>query len=180
MAGSALGFTCNDKIVSTGDSKAEVVMKCGEPASKDSREEEITEKIDSETTRMTIVTTDEWTYNFGPNALIRILTFRNGKLENIREAGYGYTVPGAAVSGCDEAKLSIGLTMAEVRIQCGEPTWKEDRREEITETVDKDTTRKRIIVIEEWTYNPGPNRFVRIFKFQNGKLVDMKTGGYGY
>ncbi len=36
------------------------------------------------------------------------------------------------------------------------------------------------VTIEEWTYNLGPNRFLRILTFRNGVLANIKTGGYGY
>ena len=36
------------------------------------------------------------------------------------------------------------------------------------------------ILIEEWTYNLGPTRFIRYLIFENGRLVDIKTGDYGF
>ncbi|MBW1954196.1 MAG: DUF2845 domain-containing protein [Deltaproteobacteria bacterium] len=29
-------------------------------------------------------------------------------------------------------------------------------------------------------YNLGPNRFIRILRFENGRLVDITTGDRGY
>lgn len=48
-----------------------------------------------------------------------------------------------------------------------------------------DTPRRKpclfaFITVEEWTYNFGPDKFIRIFTFRNGKLVDIRTGGHGY
>jgi hypothetical protein len=34
--------------------------------------------------------------------------------------------------------------------------------------------------IEEWTYNFGPTRFMRILRFENGILTSIRVGGYGY
>ena len=34
--------------------------------------------------------------------------------------------------------------------------------------------------IDEWFYNFGPNQFIQIFKFENGKLVTIENGNYGY
>ena len=180
FGGDAFGFTCNNKIVSIGDTKAEVAMKCGEPVWRDAREEELTEKVDDKTRLRTSVTIDEWTYNFGPNAFVRILTFSNGKLTEIREGGYGFIDPKEPTSHCAEKKYDLSETKGEVRMHCGEPSWKEERKEELIETLDKDTKRKVTITTEEWTYNFGPNKFMRIFIFRNGKLREIKTGDYGY
>jgi hypothetical protein len=36
------------------------------------------------------------------------------------------------------------------------------------------------VVIEEWTYNLGPSRLMRLVRFENGIVRDVKTLGYGY
>lgn len=85
----AFAFRCGDRIVSIGDSKAEVVLRCGEPASKDGRTEEIIEKSDIDRKHRTRISIEEWTYNFGPDKFIRIYQFKNGKLVDIRTGDYG-------------------------------------------------------------------------------------------
>ncbi len=179
LHGTACAFSCNGRVVSTGDTKAEVVMKCGEPAGKDSRTEEIIEKTDADTKRKVVVMFDEWTYDLGPDTLVRILTFTDGRLANIREAGYGSADTRTSGTRCDERYSDIGATKAEVLLRCGEPLWKEERKEDILETIDAATKRKVTITIDEWTYNFGPSKFIRIFQFRNNRLVDIRTGGYG-
>ena len=34
--------------------------------------------------------------------------------------------------------------------------------------------------VEEWVYNLGPTRFMRILRFENGILKSIRNGGYGY
>ena len=34
--------------------------------------------------------------------------------------------------------------------------------------------------VEVWTYNFGSRTFVRYLEFENGTLVRIETGGYGY
>jgi len=34
--------------------------------------------------------------------------------------------------------------------------------------------------VEEWTYNFGPQRFLQIYRFENGEVVEMKFGDYGF
>ena len=36
------------------------------------------------------------------------------------------------------------------------------------------------VVIEEWTYNLGPNQFMRLVRIENGRVVEVKPLGYGY
>ncbi|MCK9419796.1 MAG: DUF2845 domain-containing protein [Nitrospirae bacterium] len=81
---------CKGGIVSVGDSRVDLMTKCGEPDWKDSHNEEISERLDKDTRNKLIVTVDEWTYNFGPSQFIRIVTMRNGRIADIRTGGYGY------------------------------------------------------------------------------------------
>ena len=172
-------FRCGDQVVSSGDTKAEVVMKCGSPSGADSRQEELIERLDPDTKRKIIVMIDEWTYIQGPDALTRILTFRNGRLSDVRESGYGEAVPASSPSQCDAHYPDTGATKTEVRAECGEPSFIDTGSEEILAALDANTKRKVTVATEEWTYNFGPSKFIRIFKFRNGRLADVRTGGYG-
>jgi hypothetical protein len=87
-----LSMRGGDRIVSVGDSAADVVAKCGEPAWKDKWEEVIREQPDDDTARKVYLTVEDWTYNFGPNQFLHIFTFRNGKVTDMRTGGYGYEV----------------------------------------------------------------------------------------
>jgi hypothetical protein len=81
---------------------------------------------------------------------------------------------------CEGKIISVGDTSSDLIAKCGEPDWKQSSTEEIITTIDKDTTKKILIAVEEWTYNLGPDRFIRIFKLKNGRVVDIRQGGYGY
>lgn len=35
------------------------------------------------------------------------------------------------------------------------------------------------IVVEEWTYNLGARRFMRVLRFENGQLVNIRATRYG-
>jgi Protein of unknown function (DUF2845) len=87
----AESIDCKGGIVSTGDSRVDLVTKCGEPDWKDSHDEVISERIDSDTKRKLIVVVDEWTYNFGTSQFIRIVTMKNGRITDIQTGGYGYS-----------------------------------------------------------------------------------------
>jgi hypothetical protein len=177
----AATLDCAGGIISAGDTRADMLAKCGEPDWKDSHDEEFIERLDQGVRRKTFVTVEEWTYNFGPSQFTRIVTLKNGKVTDIRTGKYGYSKDAKPVQReCSEQLVSVGDAKSDVIVKCGEPAWKDIRQEEFREKIDAGQVRKTFVTIEEWTYNLGPNRFVRIFTFRNGKLVDIKTGGYGY
>jgi hypothetical protein len=88
---------CGSKIVTEGDTRSEVAVKCGEPT------EVLTVK--SLFRRPVIwsngrpyyigedfveVPVEHWIYNLGPNKLMRRLRFEGGLLVEIESLGYGY------------------------------------------------------------------------------------------
>jgi hypothetical protein len=66
---SSLG--CSDGIVDMGDSKSDVLEKCGEPTRKEGFREHL------------------WVYDFGSSHLVYYLTFSRDRLERIQTGGYG-------------------------------------------------------------------------------------------
>src|SRR5262245_10396401 len=36
------------------------------------------------------------------------------------------------------------------------------------------------VVIEVWTYNLGPQRFIQELSFEEGRLIEIRSLGYGY
>ena len=92
----AATLRCGNALASDGASKADVLMKCGEPMSKDTRTESVGEKTrqkgqETDTTQERVVykTIEEWTYNFGPRQFMQVVVFENGRLVDVRSAGYG-------------------------------------------------------------------------------------------
>ena len=103
---------------------------------------------------------------------------------------------------CSGRIVSVGDTKFDVIKKCGEPsfkdTWVENRisrdlYREILPKEDKGSKRElerkdyreplfveEYVVIEEWTYNLGSTKFIRYLRFENGRLVRIRTGDYGY
>lgn len=94
---------------------------------------------------------------------------------------------------CGTRLISIGDRPIDVRKHCGKPdaiqAWKEERflrdfgstRNGGNRYPNREPFLVKIHVnIEEWTYNLGPHRFIRILRFENGRLVDIATGDRGY
>jgi hypothetical protein len=94
----AASLRCGSELASEGATKADVLMKCGEPAMRDSREVKVKVKNtdrsgeDGDETSESVTVTrviDMWIYNFGPNRFMQIAEFENGVLVEVRSGGYG-------------------------------------------------------------------------------------------
>jgi hypothetical protein len=73
---------CNNKVVSLGDTKEEVFVKCGEPLSISS--DEVVERFESFPRVRRTKRVERWTYKIG--GFYRVFVFEGGELERI-EAG---------------------------------------------------------------------------------------------
>lgn len=172
-------FKCGNRIVSLGNTKAEVVIKCGTPAWKDAWSDDIVRNVNKADQFRISVERERWIYNFGPNAFLQIILFENGKLMNIATGDYGYDERRARAGPCDIINIQTGLTQFEVQRRCGTPFFTDTRHEDSIATVDGTTTRLTTKRIDEWTYNRGPNEFLRILTFENGILANVRTGERG-
>jgi hypothetical protein len=92
---------------------------------------------------------------------------------------------------CPGGKLvRDGDRMFEVQNKCGQPDfvtqrqeqrkvktkarqWVGDHEEEVSEEQVVEVT------VDEWTYDLGPQRFIRYVDFENGRVVRVTTGPYG-
>ncbi len=176
----AIAFYCGNKIVSEGNTDAEVFLKCGEPFWKEEYIEVIVSDVDTSFEKRSEIRIEKWTYNFGPTKLLYILTFRNGKLRKITTDGYGF-LETPLTDECDRGRrIHKGDTLYEVLRKCGKPTWHSTRRVSISEPLDERTERKVLVTIEELTYNFGPGNWLYLLRFENGRLVKIETRGYGY
>ena len=92
----AATLRCGNALVADDASQSDVLLKCGEPMGKNTRTESVGERTrqkgeEIETTQERVVykTIEEWTYNFGPRQLMQVVVFENGRLVDVRSAGYG-------------------------------------------------------------------------------------------
>ena len=103
---------------------------------------------------------------------------------------------------CGTRLITEGDYKARVLAECGEPDhveiWEEERVYGFhhhpryygnydSYEYDRNNYRygkpyrvKKLVVIEEWTYNHGPSRFLRHLRLENGIVVDIFSGDYGY
>lgn len=68
---------------------------------------------------------------------------------------------------CDQRVVSRGFTFYEVAERCGDPIFEYSR---IDYRYPGYT-----VQVDEWTYDLGRNRFRRLLRFENGRLVDIQT-----
>jgi hypothetical protein len=94
------GMRCGSKLVMEGDSREKARRLCGEP--EDIVHSEILRRPSYVRNGQVIYFGDEmvetrvetWTYNFGPNKLMRRLRFIDDRLDSIETLGYGHNATG--------------------------------------------------------------------------------------
>ncbi|MFP4349763.1 MAG: DUF2845 domain-containing protein [Thermodesulfobacteriota bacterium] len=171
IVNAAWGFRCGGRIVSKGDSKPEILHHCGEPDWKDTWQRETFERYGRNDWRKRYITVSEWLYNPGPTALIRILTFEENRLVDIRTEGYGYIPSGASRGNIRSDMISVGDSKAEVFARWGEPAEKTEFPEERTIRKSNGRILEYTVTVSIWTY---PSEFgAKVLRFENGALVDI-------
>lgn len=162
---------CDGGIVSVGDSRLDLFAKCGPPALEEAELVPATGNVDLS------LLIERWTYDFGPDRFLMIVSLQGGKVIGVERGGYGYPHPDAPRDAprdqisiprarCQHDAFRIGDRTFDVLTRCGEPVYRDLRRGRAT--------------AEVWTYDFGPHTFVRFLDFEGGKLVRIRTGSYGY
>jgi hypothetical protein len=172
----AYAFDCENGKAEIGDTKYEILQKCGEPTYKDqtkvSRVKETAEAFEQD-----FVTVEYWLYNLGPDRLVTIVTFEKGKAVGMRAYGYGRS------RGAEpdlNKTVEIGWPAVMVLFVYGPPTDKEERIETSVISLKNGGTLPKATYVEEWTYNLGANRLLRIYHFENGLLKRIEQGDRGF
>jgi hypothetical protein len=161
-------LNCAGGIVSVGDSRLDLLGKCGPPTL-----QEYEETVPNSLRGVTDVL-ERWTYDFGPQRFLQIVTMKGGRVVAVERGGYGYESPAPSSkqeplprARCSHDAFRLGDRTLDVLARCGEPAFKE------SETRQSHT-------VEVWVYNFGPQQFVRNLEFSGGKLIRIRTAGYGY
>lgn len=187
---------CDGGIVSVGDSKLDLVGKCGWPAFQEDLAGERTTTVFERRgqvafNRSLTARTERWTYDFGPNRFIQIVLLEAGKILRIDRGGYGYgnapSSPRTPIprARCADPVFREGESPYEVLSRCGEPVFREVRVDVRTRVVRDEPAGaaqadSASVIVEVWTYDFGPGTFVRHLTFEDARLVRIETGSYGY
>jgi hypothetical protein len=107
--------------------------------------------------------------------------------------GAALLAPSAWAFRCNSYVIDAGMPKFEVLRKCGQPSSKEQR-------IDRRLVRVRLpappgpnvplggrveverelqVQAEEWVYNFGPNQFMQLLLFEDGRLLSVKDIGYG-
>jgi Protein of unknown function (DUF2845) len=88
---------------------------------------------------------------------------------------------------CDRAIINEGKPIEYVLEMCGQPSYSQEHTEYRVLRYTPPATYPGIveervipIIIQEWTYNFGPNRLMRYLRFENGILKAIESRGRGY
>ncbi len=107
VAEPALALRCGGKLVGAGAPQGKVLKYCGEPEAVQIRSvyraglprRQLRRRVGTTRPEQELLYADrayvevlveEWTYNFGPRRLMRVIRFENGLVTSIRQLGYGY------------------------------------------------------------------------------------------
>jgi hypothetical protein len=174
------GFYHNGRSVSIGDRKFEVLRVMGKPTWQDTRYEDVVVQTGRDEWVVREIAIDEWYYDLGPTRFTRTLIFENGKLAKTEHGTYGGDRDRApSLVRCLD-RLAEGERKGNVLMRCGRPDYTDRYREERIRRVAKNEYRTVHVQIDEWTYNAGPLTLLRTLTFENGKLVSIEKGDYGY
>jgi hypothetical protein len=189
-AARADSLACPGGIVQTGDTKLDLLAKCGRPTLvEDQTRERDTYDARNGVARRAVIPVDAWTYDFGRNRFIQVFRIARGRIVSIERGGYGYAdeAPWRArprKATCDPAALSEGKLTLEILAVCGEPTVKDEWEEEVGvvrqadgRLLSTETVRRTVAL---WTYDFGPNVFVRLVRIEDGRATRVGIGSYGY
>ena len=94
---------------------------------------------------------------------------------------------------CGSYIISVGDRQYDILRKCGNPAYA-DSHEELRirrdlgshffapgeEPPGAPLFVKVLVTVDEWEYNFGPGKFIRYLTFENGRLVRITTGDYGY
>ena len=115
---------------------------------------------------------------------------------------FAFSHAGASSIRCGVRLISVGDYKARVLAECGEPdhveVWEEERIYgfryhpgfygiyENYEYRNRDYEDgqpyriKKLVIVEEWTYNHGPGRFMDHLRLENGIVQRITSGDYGF
>jgi hypothetical protein len=187
-------FRCDGGIVQTGDTKLDLLAKCGEPVYVEPgpRIEEHASRWDAppdaafeERVRWSV---ERWSYDLGPGAFMQHVELAGGRVVAVLrgERGTESAPRGAWLvrARCEPAAIHRGDRAAEVLARCGEPVVRDAGRRTRVSLVQRtaDTVERTTISVpvEQWVFDFGPQRFTSIVLLEDGVVCAVERGGYGY
>lgn len=181
---SAHATRCGNNVITEGDMSYKVRQQCGEP-----------DLVDAWTVRVEKWQRDKekgqgyaysdnhelWTYNLGPNYLIRYFTFINNQLVDMESGSRGFSDSSSAVKARCGKRASVNDRKIDILRKCGKPTEKLKQRIVSDEVSSKNKGGGESVVTERvketWIYDMGVSDVVYYIFFSNGVVDDINREG---
>jgi hypothetical protein len=162
-------FRCDGKIVKRGDRPFEVRQRCGEPDAIVPLHTVYTVQHGHVPTR------EEWQYNFGPHRLMRFLVFQNGRLSQDPHRGARLSRQSRGPLHQPAQHRAGHVADGAGWLAAGSPESRELRITQSSYRLDRRGTHyRRGLPAEDWIYDFGSNRFMRIVTLINGRVVNIE------
>lgn len=170
-ASEAHALRCDGRLVERGDHAIQVRERCGEPFWIDAYTEVLVIGEFGPLEQRGERPVEAWYYNFGPNRLLRRLLLIDDRLVREDSLGYGYATLG---TDCRLDALPVGTAAGVVVARCGEPASRRERWREITRRDGAGNARRRYLRDEDWVYDLGANRDLRLLRLVDGTLQSVQ------
>ena len=168
-------MSCPGGVVSVGDSRLDLLGKCGAPTFVEARPAQVTEWVGDRVqgaSRTVTITVETWTYDLGSSRLVQYVRLEAGKVVNVRTGGYGHAAGGRAAAASAVPRAACEPTVhpgRRLHLRAALPLRRAglpgrargaDRRGRGRRAVGgRGAT--TVVVKETWTYDFGPRALVR-------------------
>jgi hypothetical protein len=168
---------CGSRLVTVEARAAELLAVCGEPAYRDVWGQPVDPASDF------VAEVEEWTYDFGPSQLLRIVRLRNARVVAIDSEGYGFAPHATASRRCGPETIATGLSKYRLLKLCGAPLTRSVQSGFRAAYPGADPRYRpglySAVFREEWVYDFGPRYFMRVLTLENGRVVAVENSARG-
>lgn len=172
VAPSAFAMRCGNAIVTEGMRDFQLRQRCGEPFWTDRYSNVDIVGANGPLERQRSVQYDVLYYNFGPRQLMRRFLFRDGELMSEETLGYGVDQLG---NDCNPRRDYRGFTSGELYASCGEPVSRRIDNDTLVRRPAPGVERWRDVRREEWIYDMGEARSMRVLRLVDGRVERTDT-----
>lgn len=191
----AHALRCGTHLLSEGDTRGELLARCGDPVDASRRvvERVVRRRVRGQILENSVAVVQETlVFNFGSQRFLREVVLEDGIIRRIDTLGPGFD---PKAQGGLEKPVRLGHTRVEVKQRWGEPVDIDVRQETVTTaqgfdgsgrptarlaTAEAVTATRVTVEVEVWTFNFGPNRLMRRVTFRDGRVVATETLDHGY
>lgn len=115
---------------------------------------------------------EAWTYNFGPQSLMRRLVFRNGVMSREETLGYGVRAVGF---DCNPGATYEGFSVGELIAHCGQPLSRRHNDEGVVRRPASGVEFYGVEQREDLIYDLGDRLPLRRYLVVNGRVAGSDT-----